>query len=246
MKHYGLIGKTLHHSFSKQYFTSKFKKEGIDAVYDLFELQHIEDFPDLLRKHPDLLGLNVTIPYKQAIIPYLDHCDDAAREIGAVNTILLDSDGLSGYNTDHQAFLKSLRPFLAHGMERALVLGTGGAARAVAYAFRQLGIDVVFVSRNPSGEDQLGYEDLNVHVMRAFRVIVNATPVGTFPNIDERPPLPYEHISPEHLLYDLVYNPAETAFLKAGKEKGAITTNGLTMLHLQAEGSWDIWQKQGV
>jgi shikimate dehydrogenase len=245
MKRYGLIGGSLKHSFSQQYFTAKFAAEHIDAQYDLFELKRIEDFSELCKTHPDLHGLNVTFPYKKAIIPYLDSCDAAAKTIGAVNVIHFKDGQTIGYNTDHIAFSSSLGPFLAHGMERALILGTGGAAHAAAYALRKFGIEVRFVSRKPTREDQLGYDQINEHVMRAFRIIVNATPLGTYPNLDEKPPLPYAQVSPEHLLYDMVYNPAETAFIKEGKKQGAITTNGLTMLHLQAERSWEIWQNAG-
>lgn len=240
MQRYGLIGKTLKHSFSKAYFTEKFSQEEISAVFENFELGSISEFPDLLRKHRDLRGLSVTIPYKRSIVAYLDQVDAIAAELGSVNSIRVRDGITTGTNTDVTGFSESIKPFLAHGMERALVLGTGGASEAVDYALRQIGLDVVRVSRNPS-EGQLAYAELNENAMRAFRLIVNTTPLGMYPDVNSFPPIPYAFIGRQHLLYDLTYNPAETQFLKKGKDAGALTVNGLSMLKIQAEKSWKYW-----
>ncbi len=244
MKRFGLIGKTLKHSFSQQYFTEKFEALGIDAVYENFELPNIDGFTNLIADNPDLSGLNVTIPYKTKIIPFLDGVAPLAREIGAINTVAFENGKTIGYNTDAIGFKKSIKPFLAHGMERALILGTGGASRAVHSVLSELGLDVLFVSRNPTGQQQIAYSDINENALKAFRLIVNTTPLGMYPNTESSPPIPYAYLSDQHLLYDLVYNPAETKFLKSGKKAGAETVNGLAMLHLQAEASWEIWTSQ--
>jgi len=241
MKQYGLIGKTLKHSFSKKYFSEKFLKEGIkDAQYELYPLAEISDFLNLLKTKKDLHGLNVTIPYKEAILPYLNQIDDAAKDIGAVNTIKIQDGSLIGYNTDAYGFQKSLKPFLSPLHERALILGTGGASKAVAYVLKQIGIDYKYVSRHPL-TNGFTYEDINEHVMAHFKLIINCTPLGTFPNIDDKPNIPYQHLTADHYLYDLVYNPSETSFLKEGVAKGCITQNGLDMLIGQAEKTWEVW-----
>lgn len=240
MELYGLIGQSLKHSFSHGYFTTKFRKENRAARFENFEIESIDRFPALLSRIPNLCGLCVTIPYKIEIIPYLDSVDATARAIGAVNSIAIRDGKTEGTNTDVVGFSSSIKPFLAHGMERALVLGTGGASKAVAYALRQIGLDVVFVSRKPK-KDQLAYTDLNENVIRAFRLIVNTTPLGMYPKVNAAPTIPYEFIDSEHLLFDLTYNPAETVFLQKGKAKGATVVNGMSMLKIQAEKSWDFW-----
>jgi len=241
MARFGLIGKSLGHSFSKSYFTEKFQKKGLNHSYDNFELASIDDFPRLLSENSDLRGLNVTIPYKEAIIPFLDEIDPVAAEIGAVNTILISNGKTKGYNTDVTGFQNSLKPYLKHGMEKALILGTGGASKAVAYVLRNLGIACFFVSRKPDELGQIAYGDLNEEAMKQFKLIVNTSPVGTFPEVDQYPDIPYEYLSNQHLLYDLIYNPSQTIFLKKGSDKGATTLNGLGMLKAQAEASYEIW-----
>ncbi|MBI3509791.1 MAG: shikimate dehydrogenase [Bacteroidetes bacterium] len=250
MRKFGLIGYPLSHSFSEKYFSEKFRKENIaDASYRLFPLKSIEEFPALLEKEKDLSGLSVTIPYKEKIIPFLDELDETIRAIGAVNTIKFKiqnpkSKIAIGYNTDVYGFRQSIKPFLASHHERALVLGTGGASKAIEFVLKQIGIDCVFVSRekkNIQGKNILLYSELNNYILDSHKLIVNCSPVGTFPDVNAAPEIPYEFISEKHFLYDLVYNPAETEFLKRGKEKGAMTMNGLDMLKLQAEEAWRIW-----
>lgn len=242
MELYGLIGKSLKHSFSQDYFTKKFEKEGIDAGFVNFELASIQEFPSVLSENPNLKGLSVTIPYKTEIIPFLDETDSTAEAIGSVNSIRVSGGKTTGTNTDATGFAASIKPFLAHGMERALILGTGGASKAVGYALRQIGLDVTFVSRNPS-PGQLSYADLNQNAIHAFRLIVNTTPLGMFPEVNSFPDIPYSAITSHHLLFDLTYNPAEPVFLQKGKAAGALTVNGLSMLKIQAEVSWDFWRK---
>ena len=209
-------------------------------LYEIYDLPEIAAFPDLLGRYPDLQGLNVTIPYKEAVIPYLDHLEEKAREIGAVNTIRVHGGRLEGYNTDVLGFRESLRPLLRKTDRKALILGTGGASKAVAHGLRELGLDYRFVSRNPK-QGQLAYADLDTALMEQHQVLVNCTPLGTFPAVEKAPPLPYEALGSSHLLYDLIYNPAETTFLRKGRLQGARTKNGLEMLELQAEASWNIW-----
>lgn len=248
MRRFGLIGQTLTHSFSGKYFSEKFAREGItDAVYELYPLGSIAQFPELAASHPDLLGLNVTIPYKEAILPFLDELEETAKEIGAVNTIRFSGGKSQGFNTDVYGFRQSIKPFLTSRHERALLLGTGGASKAVHHVLRNIGIDCAFVTRNkqnaPKDTLLFNYDELNHYVMDAFKLIVNCTPLGTFPDIHSFPPIPYEHLGPDHLLYDLVYNPAETQFLLRGKQYHAQTMNGFDMLRLQAEKSWQIWNE---
>ncbi|QMU31329.1 shikimate dehydrogenase family protein [Adhaeribacter radiodurans] len=241
MKEYGLIGFPLSHSFSQKYFTEKFLTENIqDSRYELFELTNIQQFPDLIRSR-QLCGLNVTIPYKQAIIPFLDELEPVAASIGAINVIKFEKGKLKGFNSDYQGFLQSLQNFYPnYAQAQALVLGNGGAAKAVMAALNHLKVTYKLVSRNPTTE-QLSYEQLTADVLQAFPLIINTTPLGTYPKVDTCPPILYEALSINHYLYDLVYNPAETIFLKRGKEAGAKTKNGYEMLCLQAEVAWQIW-----
>ncbi|MCB9361577.1 MAG: shikimate dehydrogenase [Flavobacteriales bacterium] len=242
MNLYGLIGHPLSHSFSKKYFTEKFEKEDItNSSYELFDIDAVEKVKSILELNTNLKGLNVTIPYKKSIIPFLTELSTEAKEIGAVNTIKIEGNKLIGHNTDYFGFKQSLKPFIEINHERALILGTGGASKAVAYALNSININCLFVSRNPKNDNEISYDDINEYVIKHHQIIVNTTPIGTFPNIDERPNLDYNLITPSHLLYDLVYNPSETVFLKEGKEHGAITLNGYQMLQLQAEKAWEIW-----
>lgn len=240
MRLFGLIGKSLSHSFSKSYFEKKFLKESIyDSSYQNFPIATISEFKNLIQNN-NLSGLNVTIPYKSSIIPYLDSVSEEANSIGAVNTIQFKNGKLVGHNTDHIGFQNSIKPFLENTMERALVLGTGGASKAVIYALSQIGIKCLCVSRSPS-DNQISYEEINEFVIKHHLLIVNTTPLGTSPNVTECPNIPYEFLSDKHLLVDLVYNPDETQFLKNGKEKRASTLNGKSMLVHQAEEAWNIW-----
>ncbi|WP_212006604.1 shikimate dehydrogenase [Chitinophaga sp. HK235] len=244
MKTYGLIGYPLSHSFSKGFFSKKFEAENITGhQYETFPIPAITEFPDLLAQHPDLCGLNVTIPYKEQVIPYLDELSDAAARIGAVNCIRFKEGRKKGFNTDVIGFRNSLQPLLQPHHNRALVLGTGGAAKAVMYALQELNIPYTVVSRN-AGNDTIAYSSLDQQMMETHTVIVNTTPLGMYPNINECPDIPYQHISSRHLLYDLVYNPPETLFLQKGAAQGAVIKNGHEMLILQAEASWDIWNEQ--
>jgi shikimate dehydrogenase len=247
MNLYGLIGFPLTHSFSKRYFSDKFIREGIkESSYDLYEMETLDGLAELLKK-TDLRGLNVTIPYKKAIISHLDDLDDSSAErIWAVNTIKIFADGSTkGYNTDYYGFKQSLVEWLDRRGEscssfQALILGNGGAAKAVQVALQDLEIVYEQVSRSPQN-GCIVYEDLNEEIVSSHRLIINTTPLGTYPHVEGRPALPFEWVGNQHYLYDLVYNPAETTFLKKGKEKGATLQNGLKMLELQAEKAWDIW-----
>lgn len=243
MKTYGLVGRNIEYSFSRNYFKNKFEKENISAVYRNFDLDNIQKFPDEIKKYRELSGLNVTIPYKEQIIPFLDRLDPVAREIGAVNTIRFEGDGsLTGYNTDQFGFTESLLPFLQPHHRHALILGTGGASKAIAYALKKLKIAFSFVSRKP-GKDQLSYKGLSEKELQKFTLIINSTPLGTHPNTEEFPPVPVEHLGPQHLIFDLVYNPPVTRLMQLALEKGAIVLNGEAMLVLQAEKSWEIWNR---
>lgn len=254
MTEYGLIGYPLGHSFSRQFFTEKFRKEGIDARYLNFEIPTVDGLKDIIREHPLLCGLNVTIPHKQAVMPLLDEISEEARQIGAVNVISIrrkaagagnasdDAIILKGYNADVIGFSDSIRPLLKPWHKKALVLGTGGASKAVVYGLKSLGVEPVNVSRTPKS-GMLGYSDLSEEVMREHTVIVNCTPLGTWPKTDACPDIPYNLLTDRHLLYDLVYNPELTLFLKRGQEHGATTKNGLEMLHLQALASWRFWNE---
>ncbi|MDP2058967.1 MAG: shikimate dehydrogenase [Flavobacteriaceae bacterium] len=243
MRSFGLIGRNISYSFSVGYFTEKFRKEGItDCTYENFDLQDISEFPKLIQSKPNLIGLNITIPYKEQVIPYLNELHETAAEIGAVNTIKITSEGnLIGYNTDYYGFQKSIEPYLKPTHKHALILGTGGASKAVAYALKKSQINAVFVSRN-NLQNGLTYSDLTKDIVDSHLLIINCTPLGTFPNVENKPDFPYQFLTPKHLLYDLIYNPAETAFLKMGKAKGASICNGLEMLVHQAEKAWKIWE----
>lgn len=242
---FGLIGYPLGHSFSRRYFSEKFEKENINAQYLNFEIDCIEKLPDVITSTPDLKGLNVTIPYKQQVINYLDEIDDTAKEIGAVNVIQIKySNGrkiFKGYNSDIIGFTKSISPLIKPNHNEALILGTGGASKAVNAGLRSLGLTPIHVSRNPQSDDILSYAELTPELINRYTVIVNTTPLGMYPNVDTCPPIPYDSITNNHLLYDLVYNPIETMFMKSGMKNGAIVKNGIEMLELQALAAWDIW-----
>ncbi|MCB0515123.1 MAG: shikimate dehydrogenase [Chitinophagales bacterium] len=240
---FGLIGYPLSHSFSKKYFDQKFAATSSSAPlsYALFPLAHISDLPELLAAMPNLVGFNVTIPYKEKIIPYLSALSPEATAIGAVNVVVRHQNKLLGYNTDAIGFAQSIQPLLRAHHTSALVLGNGGAAKAVCYVLQQLGIHYTIVSRTPTSQ-QLHYAALLPALLQKNYLIINTTPLGMYPNVETAPEIPYEAISEKHILYDLVYNPAETLFLQKGKKQGAATQNGLEMLHLQAEAAWDIWQ----
>lgn len=241
---YGLIGYPLSHSFSKRYFSEKFEREDLaDRKYELFPIASVEELPALIADHPVLRGLNVTIPYKERVIPFLDDVRSEAAAVGAVNTIAVRENGLIGYNTDVYGFETSLRRFLQEHHAQpaeALVLGTGGAAKAVCYVLDKLSLPFLQVSRNAERGD-LTYEDIDEKIIRQHELIINTTPLGMAPDIETFPILPYEYLTSRHLLYDLVYNPERTAFLTKGARRGCPVKNGLEMLHLQAERSWAIW-----
>lgn len=245
---FGLIGYPLSHSFSRKFFTEKFSSEAIDAEYLNFEIENITQLPHLIAAHPDLEGLNVTIPYKELVIKFLDYTDEAASEIHAVNTIRIHRSGhhvsLHGYNTDIEGFQESIKPLLQKHHHKALVLGTGGASKAVVMALANLGIDSILISRNPEGNEELSYSDLDEDVMDNYKIIVNTSPIGAYPNIEGCPEIPFELITPKHLMYDLVYNPEVTEFLKLGQQRGAVIKNGLEMLHIQALASLKIWNSE--
>jgi shikimate dehydrogenase len=241
MKRFGLIGRTLKHSFSKTYFTKKFAENGLtDCVYDNFELKTIEAFPLLFSTHPDLRGLNVTIPYKEEVLPYLTSVNEVVQEIGACNCIKVEGRDLIGFNTDVVGFRNSLEPKLKPHHTRALILGTGGAAKAIQYVMKQLGIEFKLISRSKT-EDTFGYNDINEELLASYPLIINTTPLGMYPNVESAPAIPYRYITPEHFLYDIVYNPEKTVFLQEGEKQGAQICNGYEMLIGQAEESWRIW-----
>lgn len=248
MQKYGLIGYPLKHSFSIGYFNEKFKAENIDAEYVNFEIPTINDFMQVIEENPDLCGLNVTIPYKEQVIPFLDELDKDTAKIGAVNVIKIvrlpkGKVKLVGYNSDIIGFTQSIEPLLQPHHKKALILGTGGASKAVYHGLNNLGIESTFVSRTKKNNKFLTYEELTPEVMASHTVIVNTTPVGMFPKVDFCPNIPYEQLTSDHLLYDLLYNPNETLFMKKGQAQGAITKNGLEMLLLQAFAAWEIWKR---
>ncbi|MFO7934365.1 MAG: shikimate dehydrogenase [Bacteroidales bacterium] len=250
---FGLIGFPLEHSFSVSYFTRKFAQEKIDAVYRNFPLKDITEFESLVESEPGLQGLNVTVPYKEKIIPYLDSLDETARSIQAVNTIcfyrekkgkeLVGSSILEGFNTDVIGFERSLLEHLTDRHHSALVLGTGGSSRAVVHVLKKMGIELCRVSRN-RGEDRIAYEELDMDLVKSHKLIVNTTPLGMYPDLDSSPPIPYDAITPGHFLFDLVYNPEKTRFLQLGEQQGAGIVNGYDMLVYQAEASWEIWNRR--
>jgi shikimate dehydrogenase len=246
MKKFGLIGYPLEHSFSKDYFTKKFESELlIDCSYMNYPIQDLSQFRNFIEDNPDLLGLNVTIPYKQKIIDFLDDIDKEASEIGAVNTIKIKRNKnkcrLTGFNTDIYGFEKPLLEKLKHEHKSALILGTGGASKAVAYILKKLDITFRYVSRYPKTNEIYSYENVTQNVIRSNRIIINTTPLGMYPHTNECPAIPYDAIGPEHILYDLIYNPPKTLFLSKGEQHNATIINGLPMLYIQAEKSWEIW-----
>ena len=247
MKKYGLLGYPLGHSFSRNYFNQKFEAEKIDAEYLNFEIPEIKEIKNIIKENPELNGLNVTIPYKEQVIPYLDDLDEDARLIGAVNVIkfskgLFGKVKLKGYNSDIIGFKQSIEPLLKEHHRKALILGTGGASKAVFQGLKQLGVAATFVSRKAK-EFCSTYEEITPKTMEQYTVIVNTTPLGMYPNVNACPNIPYDLLTSDHLLYDLLYNPDETLFMRKGKEKGAVVKNGLEMLLLQAFAAWEIWQK---
>jgi shikimate dehydrogenase len=239
---FGLVGKNIGYSFSKGYFSEKFQKLNLLGYsYENLDFQNMEEFPEYLKQNPTFSGLNVTIPYKEAVLPYLDELSKKAKEIGAVNTIKITKSGkLKGFNTDYLGFKNSLEPLLNSNHKKALILGTGGASKAISFALKQLNIPYLSVSRSAI-EGAIGYSQLNESTFKDYQIIVNCTPVGTSPNTNLCPEIPYEYFTKSHIAFDLIYNPAETLFLKKAKEQGAIIKNGLEMLTIQAEKSWAIW-----
>ena len=249
MNTYGLIGYPLGHSFSRKFFTEKFATEGIDAQYLNFEIPSIEEFPEIIKNNPTLRGLNVTIPYKQQVMQYLDDISEEAKAIGAVNVVKCQLSTvncqlhLTGYNSDVIGFVESIKPLLKPHHKKALILGTGGASKAIHYGLeKKLGMKTLFVSRS-ARKGMITYEKVTAEVLKEYEVIVNCSPVGMYPHVDECPVLPYEALNENNLLYDLVYNPLETLFMKKGAAQGATVKNGLEMLHLQAIASWEFWEK---
>ena len=249
MDKYGLIGYPLKHSFSIVYFNEKFKAENIDAEYVNFEIPRIEEFMEVVEENPNLCGLNVTIPYKEQVIPYLDELDKDTAKIGAVNVIKIIRQPkgkvkLVGYNSDIIGFTRSFEPLLKPDVHtHALILGTGGASKAIFRGLENLGIKSTFVSRTKKNDEVMTYEELTPEVMQQYKIIVNCTPVGMYPKVDECPAIPYDQLTTDHLLYDLLYNPDETLFMKKGRAQGATVKNGLEMLLLQAFAAWEIWHR---
>lgn len=239
---YGLIGFPLSHSFSPDFFNQKFEQNNIAAIYKSYPIEDIALLPKLLFEESGLKGLNVTIPYKTSVIPYLDFISKEAQQIGAVNCIKIAGAKLFGYNTDHYGFTASLKPLLAQGIKAALVLGSGGSAQAVIYALRQMNIAYQIVSH--SGQGNYDYSDLNEEIIQSHLLIINTTPLGMYPHTENYPAIPYSFLSEKHLLFDLIYNPEQTAFLRQGAARGAAIKNGLEMLQLQAEKSWEIWNEE--
>jgi shikimate dehydrogenase len=249
MRYFGLIGYPLSHSFSKKYFAEKFEGEGITGCrYENYPIEHIGLLPHLISENTGLAGLNVTIPYKQQVLPYLEIPDPEIAMIGAVNTIKIDRKGsrtrLFGYNTDVFGFRHSIAPFIRPHFRNALVLGTGGSSKAVTFVLEDIGLQVIRISRSPSGKGQISYKQVDRELIARVNVIVNTSPVGMYPDINSCPDIPYEFLTPDHVLFDLIYNPDETGFLAHGKHQGAQIINGLQMLHLQAERSWYIWNEE--
>ena len=243
MRKFGLIGKNISYSFSERFFTEKFKKEGItDAKYINYDIEDVSLFSNIIQNNPELVGLNVTIPYKEKIIPYLDSLSNKAEKIGAVNTVKILKDGkLKGYNTDCYGFKKALKPHLTSKHKRALILGTGGASKAIAFTLKTLNIEYQFVSRKPSKKGQLTYNSLTEDIINTHQIIVNCTPLGTHPDVEQFPNIPYKGIGKNHIAFDLIYNPKQTQFLIKSSAQKALTINGLSMLKYQAKKSWRIW-----
>lgn len=246
MKKLGLLGKNISYSFSRTYFKKKFEDENIKNIsYENFDIENIDLFPSIIKNTKGLKGLNVTIPYKEQVIPFLEKINKKAKAIGAVNTIKITKKGkLVGYNTDSYGFKNSLKPFVKSQHKKALILGTGGASKAVAYTLKDMGISYKYVSRRLSEGVDFSYDTLTENDIIENQIIINCTPLGTFPNIEDCPNIPYSVINKNHILFDLIYNPEETKFLQQGKQKGATIINGLNMLRFQAEKSWSIWNIQ--
>ncbi|MET0466881.1 MAG: shikimate dehydrogenase [Chitinophagaceae bacterium] len=243
MRLFGLIGNPLTHSFSKKYFTEKFEREGLmDCRYELFPIASIEELPKLLRDHPELCGLNVTIPYKEQVLSYLKEENELVQSIRACNCIDLRNGRLKGYNTDVLGFEQSLKQLFQPHHKKALILGTGGVSKAVRFILQKMGLSYRYVSRKP-GVHSFSYEQLTADVMRQYTLIINTTPLGTYPNITEAPQIPYEALTTDHYLFDMVYNPTQTLFLKMGADRGAVVKNGYDMLEIQADESWKIWSR---
>ncbi|WP_298556207.1 shikimate dehydrogenase [uncultured Algibacter sp.] len=243
MNKLGLLGKNISYSFSRSYFKKKFENENIKNIsYENFDIENIDLFPSIIENTEGIKGLNVTIPYKEQVIPFLDKINKKAKAIGAVNTIKITKKGkLVGYNTDYYGFKNTLKPYIEPQHKKALILGTGGASKAIAYALSKMGIDYQYVSRTLKEGIGFSYDTLNEKDINDHQIIINCTPLGTFPNIEECPKIPYSAINENHILFDLIYNPEETKFLQQGKKNGATIINGLNMLRLQAEKSWSIW-----
>ena len=239
MKHYGLLGKSLGYSFSKSFFESFFEKNAIEAEFSNIEIPSINQVTDVLKSN--LSGLCVTIPYKETILPFLDELSQEAGEIGAVNVVQFHEGKRIGHNSDAFGFHQSIKPFLTNQHERALIIGTGGASKAVAYVLKRIGIDVFFISRNPNSVNQYGYSDINEHMVKSCKLIVHTTPIGTFPNTNESIDFPFQFLTSDHLVVDLVYNPPLSKFLLNSKDMGAVTLNGYSMLEQQALKAWEIW-----
>lgn len=240
MRKFGLIGKHLKHSYSADFFNKKFEEKGLDARYELFEITHIDKFPELLLQHPDLEGLNITLPFKENIVYFLDSKDERVYETGACNTLKISMGKLAGFNTDIDGFAHTLQASMKSKPNRALILGSGGASKAVAYVLKQHAIPYFVVGRNPK-RDFLHYGKLNKELVGGSHLIINTSPQGMYPEVDTYPDLPYEFLTKDHLLIDLVYNPKETRFMQLGAQQGARVVNGLDMLHAQAETAWEIW-----
>lgn len=238
----GLLGKNIDYSFSRSYFSEKFKRENLDFSYTNFDIDSLEKLQSIV-SNKSLIGFNVTIPYKEEIIHHLDSINDEAKTIGAVNTVVISSSGkLIGFNTDCWGFAESLRPHLKTHHKKALILGTGGAAKAIAYVLKQFGISFKYVSRKESDNMLINYNELQSSIIESHKLIINCTPLGTYPNIENAPEIPYEIITNQHILFDLIYNPDKTLFLKKGEARGATIINGYKMLVLQAERAFQIWQ----
>ncbi|MEZ5103159.1 MAG: shikimate dehydrogenase [Draconibacterium sp.] len=248
MKKYGLIGYPLTHSFSKRFFTEKFETEKIESTYDNFEIDTIQRFPDIIANNPEVIGLNITIPYKEQVISFLDDLNDSAREIGAVNTVKISRSAsgvyLKGFNTDTFGFENSLKPLLTEYHKKALILGTGGASKALKYVLTKLGIEFISASIEELKDNEIRYEDIDEKMMEERLLIINATPLGTYPKTETFPAIPYEFITDKHLLFDLVYNPEVTQFMAKGKARGATVKNGYEMLLGQALKSYEIWNSK--
>lgn len=242
---YGLIGKKLGHSYSASFFNNKFRKEGIEETYELLPIENIQEITNLLERYPDLKGLNVTIPYKEDVISFLNEVSAEAKEIGAVNVIKVNRSKeniiLKGYNTDVTGFRMSLQPLLRDDIKKALILGTGGASKAVDHVLKRRGIQTTFVSRNPN-DSQLSYQGLTKEIIKNNLLIVNTTPLGMYPKIEEAPEIPYHYLTSRHVCFDLIYNPEETLFMQKAEYQGATVKNGLEMLEQQALAAWDIWK----